>query len=238
MMSATPTVAFQCTQSENGQLTHFFHGNYHAIDFACSVGTPLYSPVNGKVVEVHDGAGGNSSDADAVIEVSGIGARNLFHWNSIMIEADDEVGCQLPRHIATAAAAETTVTQKAKGDDPLYVELVHIQSNSCVVQVGDVVKKGQLLCWSGSVGFCPEPHLHFAAYRSNRKDAATVRVRFECDAVEVEGDEADDDDDDGKLPAAVRKGGGTMSKKGTRVGSFLPKAGGWYNSSGLALSRG
>ena len=63
--------------------------------------------------------------------------------------------------------------------NPLYVEFVHIQSKSCVVQTGDTVQKGQLICRSGSVGFSPEPHLHLAAYRSIGNDASTVRVRFE-----------------------------------------------------------
>jgi len=66
--------------------------------------------------------------------------------------------------------------QQPKNNDPLYVEFTHIEINSCVVQVGDAVKKGHLLCRSGSVGFCPEPHLHFAAYRTSN---ATVHVKFE-----------------------------------------------------------
>ena len=148
----TTTTAYQCTQSCDGQLTHFFHGNYHAIDFKCPVGTPLYSPVNGVIVDVND------SISDGT-EVSGIAASNMFQWNSIMMRVEDE-------------SVDATT-------DPLYVEFVHIKTDSCVVQVDDKVKKGQLICRSGSVGFSPEPHLHLAAYRSNGDDAATVRVRFE-----------------------------------------------------------
>ena len=146
------STAYQCTQSEDGQLTHFFHGNHHAIDFACPIGTPLYSPANGVVVQVRD-------NNDRGKEVSGIAASNMFQWNSIMIQVEDE-------------DVDSTT-------DPLYVEFVHIQSKSCVVQTGDIVRKGQLICHSGSVGFSPEPHLHLAAYRSKSVDASTVRVRFE-----------------------------------------------------------
>ena len=153
VVDTTTATAYQCTQSCDGQLTHFFHGNYHAIDFACPIGTPLYSPVNGIVVDVKD------SITDGK-EVSGIAASNMFQWNSIMIRVDDE-------------------NVDATTDHPLYVEFVHIQTDSCVVQVHDKVKKGQIICRSGSVGFSPEPHLHLAAYRSNEDDAATVRVRFE-----------------------------------------------------------
>jgi murein DD-endopeptidase MepM/ murein hydrolase activator NlpD len=150
---------YQCIQSENGQLTHFFHANYHAVDFACPVGTPLYSPVNGIIVNVHDGS--NDESKEGSVEVSGIAATNLFHWNSIMIRADE-------------------ASNDGTANDPLYIEYVHIQSKSCIVQAGDHVIKGQLLCKSGSVGFSPTPHLHLGAYRSGEDGAASVRVRFQC----------------------------------------------------------
>lgn len=190
------TKSYQCSQSENGNLTHFFHGNYHAIDFSCPIGTALYSATNGIVVKVKDDGGGghNQNNAtatyeedDEIIEVSGIAARNLFHWNSILIQSTD---------------VDTS--------DPLFIEYVHIQTNSSAVKVGDRVERGQFICRSGSVGFSPEPHLHMAAYRSNEDDAATVRVRFQL-----------------------------IDNHGTRdTGdqSFLPRVGQWYNQSGLVES--
>ena len=155
------TKSFQCIQSEKGQLTHFFRGNYHAIDFACSIGTPLYSPVNGVIVHVYDGSSNYDSGEDRT-EVSGIAASNLFHWNSIMIQEEEN-----------------------NNDNLLYIEYVHIQSRSCVVHAGDRVCRGQLLCNSGSVGFSPTPHLHLGAYRSAEDGAASVRVRFECSCKDV-----------------------------------------------------
>jgi murein DD-endopeptidase MepM/ murein hydrolase activator NlpD len=145
---------FQCIQSENGQLTHFFHGNYHSIDFACPIGTPLYSPIDGVVINVHDG-----DNNDTAKEVSGIAATNLFDWNSIMIRADDNTDTE--------------------NNNPLFIEYVHIQSKSCVVKPGEHVSRGQLICKSGSVGFSPTPHLHLGAYRSAEDGASSVRVRFE-----------------------------------------------------------
>ena len=61
---------------------------------------------------------------------------------------------------------------------PLFVEYVHIQAGSCCVKPGERVKSGQQICCSGSVGFSPEPHLHFTAFRSRENTAPTVRVRF------------------------------------------------------------
>jgi murein DD-endopeptidase MepM/ murein hydrolase activator NlpD len=37
------------------------------------------------------------------------------------------------------------------------------------VKVGDRVKRGDKLCESGGVGFSPEPHLHFTAFRSKAR---------------------------------------------------------------------
>jgi len=216
-------VAYQCTQSEHGQLTHFFHGNYHAIDFACPIGTPLYSPANGVVVEVRDrnngdeGVGKRDGNSDEIIEVSGIAARNLFHWNSIMIRVDETS--------ANATADADRRTPIEAQTDQLFIEFVHIQTKSSAVQVGDVVRKGQLVCRSGSVGFSPEPHLHLAAYRRNGNDAATVRVRFE----EITSH-------DGAGEGSSEKGSGDHSStpaNGKMVPAFLPRAGGWYNQNGL-----
>lgn len=190
-LNSAKAASYQCTQSENGQLTHFFHGNHHAIDFSCPIGTPLYVPVDGIVTEVND-TPQHAGEDKGTLEVSGIAARNMFHWNSIMIRADD--------------GNEEDTSQSTP--NPLYVEYVHIQSNSCVVRVGDRVHKGQLICKSGSVGFSPEPHLHLAAYRRNDNNAATVRVQFE-----------------------------QLGVDGSKKGSFLPRAGGWYNKSGLDNSR-
>lgn len=163
VLSTRQRPCYQCIQSENGQLTHFFYGNYHAIDFECPIGTPLYSPVDGVVVNVNDNNnhGWGKTNDNTILEVSGIAATNLFHWNSIMICADP---------ISTASDSLPTDI------NPLFIEYVHIQSNSCLVQIGDNhVAKGQLICKSGSVGFSPAPHLHLCAYQSG-EDGAEVFV--------------------------------------------------------------
>lgn len=224
--SIPSTTAYQCTQSEGGTLTHFFHGNHHAVDFACPIGTPLYSPADGIVVEVNDkhekaeaataadddgDSSDNNSDGGMVLEVSGIAARNMFRWNSIMIQVID------------AADGDD---DDGNDRDPLYVEFVHIQTNSCVVEAGDAVTRGQLLCRSGSVGFSPEPHLHMATYRGGGDDAATVRTRFEKRRrrrPSVPGDEG----------AVAGEEEAEAKAEAMPMMSFLPRAGGWYNQYGL-----
>lgn len=84
---------------------------------------------------------------------TGIAVTNLFQWNSILLQLMD-----------------------TSPDNPLFVEYVHIQTS--LVSVGDKVYVGQVIGTSGSVGFSPEPHLHFAAYRSDHPTAPTVQVSF------------------------------------------------------------
>lgn len=86
--------------------------------------------------------------------LTGISVSNLFTWNSILIK----------------------VTEEKCNDEPLLVEYVHIATS--LVKVGDVVKRGDVIGTSGSVGFSPEPHLHFSAYRSSDPTAPTVRVKM------------------------------------------------------------
>ena len=88
--------------------------------------------------------------SDGTGNVSGIGIGNLFAWNSVAI--DIEGG--------------------------LVAEYVHIRKGSAKVRVGDSVKAGDVLCESGAVGFCPEPHLHFQVTEGGGDMAHTVAFKF------------------------------------------------------------
>lgn len=152
---------FLCTQGVGGQLTHFFSGNLHAIDFRCPVGTPILAVADGTVVEVKDDN-----------TLTGIAVSNLFEWNTIMLEVESSSSA------ANNGENRQGTTRSDKPDDaPLFVEYVHIRK--ALVKEGDHVRKGQVIGESGSVGFSPEPHLHFAAYLSKEPTAPTARVRFQ-----------------------------------------------------------
>ena len=140
--------------------------------------------------------------------LTGIAVGNLFKWNSIILKLDDNAaessGVGEEERTTTArgetAGCSATTSTRVDEDDfdamearqrasydvkpgDLYVEYVHIQAHSARVRVGDRVRKGQVICASGSVGFSPEPHLHFTAFRSAETTAETCRVLFEpaCD---------------------------------------------------------
>jgi murein DD-endopeptidase MepM/ murein hydrolase activator NlpD len=205
--------SFLCTQGVGGQLTHFFAGNLHAIDFRCPVGTPIVAVGNGTIIDVQ-----TKNTA-----LSGIAVSNLFNWNSILLQIDTTT---ITNDDNTSQHQEeaTVITQNTPTNDldsqtiensihlnefkknaiggPLYVEYVHIATS--LVQVGDVVTEGQIIGTSGSIGFSPEPHLHFAAYRSNEPTAPTCRVYFHT--------------------------------KHNKENMFLPTAGNYYNDNGLVVS--
>ncbi len=220
---------FLCTQSEGGQLTHFFSGNLHAIDFACPIGTPLLAVADGTVIE--------SNDQNTL---TGIAVTNLFQWNSIILQIDEITPIDNTEENTTTTTTTTKIYDDTKNHNncgsnmmdkcepkeetmmngnmaqmkkedksittiistnSLFVEYVHIQKS--LVTSGDRVQKGQIIGYSGSVGFSPEPHLHFSAFRSSDPTAPTVRVNFESN--------------DGTL--------------------YLPKAGNWYDQNGLFVKK-
>ena len=186
--TGSPCLSFLCTQGEEGELTHFFSGNLHAIDFRCPVGTLLLAVADGIIVEAKDEN-----------TLTGIAVTNLFKWNSILLQIqnfDDDDG------------DGDDQSNNVGGDGPLFVEYVHISKSS--VRPGDRVKRGQVIGYSGSVGFSPEPHLHFSAFRSSESQAPTVRVLFEsCNSAK---------DEENNTNKSV---------------TFLPRAGEWYDANGI-----
>ena len=196
-----PGAPWLCTQGEGGALTHFFGGNQHAIDFRCDVGTDVLAVADGEVVEVSHGH-----------TLTGIATSNLFKWNSVMLKLDaDATDASHERGASGEDAAEedaASSSSSVRGGD-LFVEYVHIRAGSARVSVGDRVVRGQKICESGDVGFSPEPHLHFTAFRSRDAAAHTCRARFK-----VEG-------------GAEGEGG-----------AFVPVAGKRYDARGEAKERG
>lgn len=58
--------------------------------------------------------------------------------------------------------ANSVTVQHSDGTMAIYG---HLQHNGVVVNVGDAVRKGQVIAYSGSTGYSAFPHLHFAVWR-------------------------------------------------------------------------
>ena len=55
----------------------------------------------------------------------------------------------------------------------------HLQHNGALVNVGDSVKKGQLIALSGKTGYAMVPHLHFLVWTSRNGNWEQIPTRFQ-----------------------------------------------------------
>lgn len=72
-------------------------------------------------------------------------------------------------------------------DDGTFAEYCHLKKNGVTVLLGQNVKAGEQLGFSGDTGFQSNPHLHFAVFQTvdgqNRK---TIPTQFKTQTGEVE----------------------------------------------------
>jgi len=162
-------------------------------------------PVGCEVLAVADAEVVEVRDEETV---TGIATANLFRWNSVTLKVE------------TRRDADDENDEKPNGPNggDLYVEYV-----------GERVRRGQKICASGSVGFSPEPHLHFTAFRSRDPAAPTVRVRFAAEPRRRRRES------EGTADAASAKSANASSDASSEDGAtFLPVAGRWYDAAGEA----
>ncbi|GAB5357540.1 hypothetical protein AAMO2058_000383100 [Amorphochlora amoebiformis] len=95
-------------------------------------------------------ASGTVREIEDTRKAGGIHVSALYAWNSISVELEDGS----------------------------LVDYVHIRTGSAKVKKGDKVTKGQHICDSGDVGFCPKPHLHLQITLSAQNNSPTTPFHF------------------------------------------------------------
>ena len=62
--------------------------------------------------------------------------------------------------------------------DGTFAEYTHIKNNGAEVNVGDQIKIGQFIGYSGDVGWATGPHLHFIVFFQRLKKRVTLKTKF------------------------------------------------------------
>ncbi|MDY8138548.1 M23 family metallopeptidase [Aquimarina sp. 2201CG5-10] len=65
--------------------------------------------------------------------------------------------------------------------DGTFAEYTHIKQEGAKVKIGDQVKIGQFIGYSGNVGWATGPHLHFIVFFQRIKDRETLKTKFLVD---------------------------------------------------------
>ncbi|MGC8981455.1 MAG: M23 family metallopeptidase [Minisyncoccia bacterium] len=65
-----------------------------------------------------------------------------------------------------------------KHSDGTFAEYLHFGKKQIVVKIGDKVKAGDLLGYSGLSGRMDKPHLHFNVFKIKNWKATSIQVRF------------------------------------------------------------
>ncbi|MCW4469229.1 M23 family metallopeptidase [Flavobacterium sp. MFBS3-15] len=62
--------------------------------------------------------------------------------------------------------------------DGSYAEYLHIKKDGAVAEPGDAIEKGQLIAYSGNVGWSDGPHLHLTVYLAGIDKKRSLKTKF------------------------------------------------------------
>lgn len=72
-------------------------------------------------------------------------------------------------------------------EDGTRAMYAHIKKNGAAVNIGDEIKQGQLIAYSGMVGQTINPHLHFVVFNKEETDSLPITFSDVADGVPLAG---------------------------------------------------
>jgi murein DD-endopeptidase MepM/ murein hydrolase activator NlpD len=90
----------------------------------------------------------------------------------ISLKENSKTGCKEPK---CASQANFILIYHADGSLAMYGHLYH---KGALVSIGDRVKDGQLIGFSGNTGWSTGPHLHFETYKPRENGKSSFRPKF------------------------------------------------------------
>ncbi|WP_299684134.1 M23 family metallopeptidase [uncultured Dokdonia sp.] len=66
--------------------------------------------------------------------------------------------------------------------DGTFAEYTHLKQNGVTVAIGDHIKQGQLIGYSGNTGWSTGPHLHLEVFLQKMKKRETLKTKFKINS--------------------------------------------------------
>lgn len=118
--------------------------HHNGVDFGVGVGTPIYAPFDGRI------------DASKFIDPATVYPSPNAVGTKKWLDANGNIPKNPPANYWTAASGQHVIMTDTSGK--YTISFSHMSDRA--VQMGDIVKRGQLLGHTGNTGYTTGPHAH------------------------------------------------------------------------------
>jgi hypothetical protein len=180
-------------------MTHHTPQTRYAVDLLCAHGTPVYAPMDCTVLELENKSCSVGNHVTNLFDWNSVTLKTKCDTilTAFPNQPQNQQGSQekLNDQIENTHQNDSQLIKSMSIRDPVlqsnhnvstddqkllsnwfYIDLVHL--STILVKKGQIVKKGQLIGYSGSTGFAPSPHLHIQVSLSHDPNATTIPFAF------------------------------------------------------------